>query len=155
MAVEDRQQLQVFVGELRAFLEVAVHGGGVVSGEAADQMMAAFTETVDAGVFRRVEEHLGSDALDEPADAEDPSGPDRLQAVGLGGANLALKTSGWRRAREAMGGVFAPRAARRMFRWANTILGSLAVVVPPAEALKELKEATENTYEDVLDVAGG
>lgn len=155
MAVEDRQQLRVFVGELREFLEVAVHGDGVVSGEVVGQMTDAFVEAVEAGVFERVEAQLASDALDQPADAEDPSGPDRLGAVGLAGANLALKTSGWRRAREAMGGVFAPRAARRMFRWANTILGSLAVVVPPAEVLKELKEATENTYEDELDATDG
>ena len=37
-----------------------------------------------------------------------------------------------------------PRPNKQIFKWANTILGSVALIIPGAGVLKELKEVVEN-----------
>lgn len=75
-----------------------------------------------------------------------------LVQVGLVDQQLNAKLTGYASARQALiqrGGL---NSLRRTVRWMNSILGSLTSVLPPAEALKELKELVENGVKDVEEL---
>ena len=76
-----------------------------------------------------------------------------LQRVGLSGDQLALKLTGFFQAyhrfeaRLSRGLNQFVRHVRECLRWANIVLGSLAVVCEPAEPVKEFKEVLEAAIE--------
>lgn len=79
---------------------------------------------------------------------------ERLEEAGLTGAQLSAKITGYASARLFLlewGGI---KALKRAMRWMNSILGSLSTALPPAEALKELKEFIENGAKDVEELEG-
>lgn len=66
--------------------------------------------------------------------------------AGLTGDMLDLKLHGFQQALAAWRSSIAvarTRLLRRVLRWANIFLGSLASFLPPAEVVKEYKEALE------------
>lgn len=74
-----------------------------------------------------------------------------LERHGLRGRSFWLKAEGfWRSAR-----AFWARPSRRWLRkalgWGNTVLTSLAAVVPPAGIIQEFKEAMERALDDKDD----
>ena len=80
---------------------------------------------------------------------------DRLLLAGLEGPQLDAKLAGYAHARVGLiqrGGL---KALGRTLRWINAILGSLSAALPPAEALKELKELIENGAKDVRELEVG
>jgi hypothetical protein len=69
--------------------------------------------------------------------------PPRLELAGLTGANLDFKLQGFRYARKRHSELPVPAWLKRMLRWMNILLGSLATVMPGAELVKEYKDAIE------------
>jgi hypothetical protein len=69
--------------------------------------------------------------------------PHKLEEAGLSGNQLTSKlkwlSDAWKKFKEK-GTV---KLLKKLLEWINLILGSIAIVVPKAEALKELKEAIE------------
>ena len=69
--------------------------------------------------------------------------PDQLEDAGLSGNQLRAKlkwlNDAWKRFKEK-GTV---KLLKKLLEWINLILGSIALLVPKAEALKEMKEAIE------------
>jgi hypothetical protein len=129
---------------------------------AAADLQAAYDELRERQVFDQVRAALDDPNLDEPPDRPlpgDEASPtpsmSRLERFGLTGANLRLKLNGWYRALDRLRDSAAPslRTWKKIFNWANTILGSLTAVIGAAEALKELKVAAENSYEDAAEDA--
>lgn len=75
----------------------------------------------------------------------------RLREAGLTDAPLRYKFSGFEAAHRRERPKEPGRLRRwfgRVFGWANVILGSLATVLPPAEIVKEFKEAGEQGMAD-------
>jgi len=72
----------------------------------------------------------------------------KLSDAGLVGPQLDLKLKGLNDAWKSFWERGTLRLLRRLLSWINTILGSIASVVPGGEALKELKEAMEKLIED-------
>jgi hypothetical protein len=75
----------------------------------------------------------------------------RLRDAGLTGAPLQYKLSGFEAARARPRPQEPGRLRRwfgRVFGWADVVLGSLATVLPPAEVVKEYKEAGEQALAD-------
>ncbi|WP_020390370.1 hypothetical protein [Kribbella catacumbae] len=142
MSAEDRAALQLFVDELEGFIARAVEPSPLLPPDRAADLRAAYRELVERGAFDEVRDVLGDAGYDE-----------RLRHCGLTGANLQAKLTGWTRSlRRLIEGPFPTIGGfRSVFRWANTILGSIIAAAGVGEALKELKEATENTYEDTAD----
>lgn len=143
MSAEDRAALQLFVDELEGFIARAVEPSPLLPPDRAAILRAAYRELVERGAFDEVRDVLGDAGYDE-----------RLQHCGLTGTNLRAKLTGWTRAlRRLIDSVPFPTIGsyRSVFRWANTILGSIIAATGLGEALKELKEAAENTYEDTAD----
>jgi hypothetical protein len=69
--------------------------------------------------------------------------PHQLEEAGLSGNQLTAKlkwlNDAWKKFKEK-GTV---KLLKKLLEWINLILGSIAIIVPKAEALKELKEAIE------------
>jgi hypothetical protein len=87
--------------------------------------------------------------LAEPEEAELLN--QRLNAMALTGAPLRYKLAGFDAAHRQERPPDSKGLRwwfRRIFGWANVILGSLAGVLPPAEVVKEFKEASEQGMED-------
>lgn len=72
----------------------------------------------------------------------------QLAHVGLTGAQLRLKVGAFRGALGTWRQDLSKKGLQSLLGWANIILGSLAGIVPGAEAIKEYKEAFEQTVED-------
>jgi hypothetical protein len=66
-----------------------------------------------------------------------------LREAGLAYPQLPVKTRGFRRALVEFAERPRKWAARRVLKWGNILLGSLAKAFPPAGIVKELKEALE------------
>lgn len=78
---------------------------------------------------------------------------DELEALGLVGNELEMKLAGFTNAFERfvmLGGV---RALKKVLRWINLFLGSLASAVPGVDALKEVKEAVEIGIDEAEEVS--
>lgn len=150
MPEEDRRDLQQFIEEFRDLMEdvTGPRHPGLLSPTRRDELRAAFEELTD--VFTQVR-----DALENP-DIETSAIPPRtlsLTDADLIGPNRERKISGFRRGLERFRDWASRKTLGRAFRWANTILGSLAGVIPGAEALKELKEYAENLIADAEEDA--
>lgn len=158
MTEQDRRDLQRFVTELNDFLANATQPSSFLPDDRATELTAAYTELSDMATVAEITSALDDADLDEaekpPADgpAAETSRP-RLERFGLTGANLRAKLAGWDRALSALTEAAVLRLGlfRSVFRWANTLLGSIIAALGVGEALKELKEATENAYEDVAE----
>jgi len=139
----DRQLLAQFLVDLKyvlsAFLELR---GQLLPAHLRELSVAAWESTDQAfSILQRL--------LLEP---EDPILlVRRLRDVGLTDAPLRYKLAGFDRARQRKQPI-EPRKSRswyrRIFGWANIILGSLAKVLPPAEIIKEFKESAEQGIAD-------
>lgn len=76
----------------------------------------------------------------------------QLENAGLTGSQLTMKLSGYVNSRNEFkrkGGIWL---LKRLLRWLNTLLGSMALVpllTNLVEPIKELKEAIENMVEDI------
>lgn len=109
--------------------------------------------TLDAwGEVRTIIDKLRTDLSTEVTDP--PEMDDRFARAGLAGKQLQLKLDGYNEARKQPKPDF-PRRKRgwfgRIFGWANVLLGSLATVLPGAEALKEFKESLEQGLKELHD----
>jgi len=178
MAAEDRLALQQFMTDFDRFIALAVQPSRLLPDDRARVLSEAHLELTDLGLVQQVRTALNDPALDEPdrnhpdrndPDRNDPDRDDprpsvddfgtprpptsRLEQFGLTGANLRAKLAGWGRAFARLSENGAPVLAffRSAFRWANTILGSIIAALGIGEALKELKEAAENSYEDAAE----
>jgi hypothetical protein len=135
----DRDELLAFVCGLRALLREIVEDGRLIP-EVRDGDVQRAWEQVQDNFTQLIGELRGLNATS--------SAWESLDSRQLSGAGLRLKL------RRFWGRVF--NFGRRMnlpwvrsaFRWANTILGSLAAVFPPAGEIKEFKESLENLIED-------
>ncbi|GAA0938549.1 hypothetical protein GCM10009554_27640 [Kribbella koreensis] len=142
MPAEDREALQQFVRQLDEFLRLAIGPDGLLPSEQSQELLAAYDELADRDAFAELREVVGDAAYDE-----------RLFVCGLTGANLRVKLAGWARSLARLFNAVGPGPRRYLsaFKWANTILGSILAATGVGEAVKELKEAAENTYEDLTD----
>lgn len=70
-----------------------------------------------------------------------------LDEAGLAGAQLQLKLEGLNDAWKRFNENGTVRFLKHLLGWINSILGSLAAVIPPAETWKEFKEAIEKLIE--------
>jgi hypothetical protein len=80
--------------------------------------------------------------------SDDPEVSERLDRAGLGGAELDLKVTGWRRWLRRFRERRTTGLLRRAFKWGNVILGSLSSVVVAFEPLREIKESIEAGLEE-------
>lgn len=137
---DDRAALADFASELHEFLpEILDNQATWFREELRGPLWAAWDELQPR--FSVVERFLG-----EPPDPQVLEA--QLTNVGLAGAQLALKRQGWRGAVGRFRERLTKRTLRRALGWANLILGSLAGIVPGAEAIKEYKEAYEQALND-------
>jgi hypothetical protein len=139
----DRRALATFVSEVEELL------GGTLANPATwfpvdlqEPLQSAWEELAPS--FAMAPRYLA-----EPPDANLLEA--QLVHVGLTGRQLALKRTGWERARDSFRARVTKRALSRALRWANIILGSLAGLIPGADAIKEYKEAVEQAVEDEND----
>jgi hypothetical protein len=158
MAAEDRLALRQFMTDFDRFIALAVQPSRLLPDDRARELSEAHLELTDLGMVEQVRAALENPALDEPGPPLGDFGtsgerPSRLEQFGLTGANLRAKLAGWGRAFARLSENGAPVLAffRSAFRWANTILGSIIAALGLGEALKELKEAAENSYEDAAE----
>jgi hypothetical protein len=149
MSLEDREALRTFLSELREILGRVLEDSPDLFGQGADDLWAAWEELIASGLFEFLDRQLASEDLDRPLE----HGYSLLDLAGLTGANLRLKLRGWGRVYAAWRA--SPRVLRPVIRWADSLLGSVTGVIGAAEALKELKEALSNTYEDSQEAIGG
>lgn len=77
------------------------------------------------------------------------SDAEELEKAGLVGADLELKTAGWRRAARWFLNDGTRKSLASVWRWANLLLGSASAAFPAFEAVKELKDVFHNLYKDV------
>jgi len=157
MAAEDRLALRQFMTDFDRFIALAVQPSRLLPDDRARELSEAHLELTDLRMVEQVRTALENPALDEPGpplgDFGTGARPSRLEQFGLTGANLRAKLAGWGRAFARLSENGAPVLAffRSAFRWANTILGSIIAALGLGEALKELKEAAENSYEDAAE----
>jgi hypothetical protein len=156
---DDRQELAKFVGDLWTTLEAAVtYPSLLLSDEVAESLLASVQDLNPV---------IGTtqDALRKPAWISDAE----LDRAGLLGTQLQLKLGAYRSAEteylEARDLLLAQGAAspeekvplvkrfKRLFRRGNIILGSIAIVFPPAHALTECKESAEASVEEAAEDA--
>lgn len=158
MSIDDRRDLRKFIHEFRVLMDEVTDGTthpDLLSPERRSELRQAFEELVREeperpSVFDRVRNAI------VPAIETSPGLTGlSLTDADLIGANRARKTAGWRRAVQRFKRSVSRNTLGRAFRWANMILGSLAAVIPPAEALKELKEYAENLITDAEEDAAG
>lgn len=151
MAREDREQLDLFLDDLQSVLYEVVHQR--------TELLPADLRASYAAAFRQVELSIRAtrDALLlPPPPADYPGAPETygevsdedLERAGLTGEQLGLKIRGWQRALGFFRRSPVRRALRRVFRWGNVLLGSLAGVIGAAELVKEFKEAVEAGVEE-------
>ncbi|HEU4454966.1 MAG TPA: hypothetical protein VFR81_18020 [Longimicrobium sp.] len=81
--------------------------------------------------------------LQEQLNSQDAELNYRLEVCGLKGAQLTMKTQQARLSFSDWLIEKSKRKLRRVLKWSNILLGSLAAVLPPAHALKEIKESVE------------
>jgi hypothetical protein len=136
MPEADRQQLAEVLQDIYYLLEdVGVTRNEWVTPELREAFATAWLDT--GGSFSATAQWLQGEDADAP-----------LQIVGLTGVQLEVKVRGYWLARQEFERRRIPRLLRKLFRWMNVLLGSLAAAFPPAEPIKELKEALEADLED-------
>lgn len=97
-----------------------------------DDIEAAWNEIKSRDVIAKVLQ--GFDQLDQWKRAE----------AGLAGRNLDLKLNAFGRALRRFRKQGTVRWLRPVLKWLNTILGTLASLIPGGEVLKEYKESIEH-----------
>lgn len=78
-----------------------------------------------------------------------------LERAGLAGNSLEMKLKSFDAAYSAWSFFGGIRRLKRLFKWTNLLLGSLATVIPLAEILKEFKESAEIGIDEADDPIGG
>ncbi|HAT1764868.1 hypothetical protein SCJ96_11310 [Legionella pneumophila serogroup 1] len=73
---------------------------------------------------------------------------DKLERVGLWGDQLTLKIKGFENAFKSWSSNGTKKALLKLLKWLNTILGSLSIIIPHCEPIKEYKECIENDLSD-------
>jgi hypothetical protein len=147
---EERRALLAFLADLHHLLELLIERPDpLLSERALSLLRPAWQELLAEGRFEALGEMIGSGEYDGS-----------LALHGLRGAQLELKTGSlsYARARvDAVEGRGRPRRRKRfreLFGWglktANVLLGSLAQVLPPAGAVKEVKDAAEAALDERL-----
>lgn len=138
----DRDELVAFLYGLRALLGAIVEDGRWIPKAQAENVQRAWdrVQTQFAALIKSINALPGTDV---PSKDWEP-----LDQRGLSGPGLRLELQGFWGRMFAFGRRMNRPWVRSMFRWANTILGSLAAVFPPADAIKEFKESLENLIED-------
>jgi hypothetical protein len=142
MALEDRDDLRQFLMDFEHLMLELTDAGAhpdLLSPERRSELGRAVAGLAE--VFNRAREQVSNPVIETS-----PPLPGRLSLADadLMGASRERKVSGFRRALQRFRARSSRRTLGRVFRWANMILGSRATVIPPAEALKELKEYAEN-----------
>ena len=134
MAAEDREDLALFLDELRELLKEAVYERRWLPRDVRAEVEEAF-----GPVRSRIDDLID----DLRATAESPELDSALEAVGLTGTQRKAKLSGFRRAVVAFGRFPVRSAFLAALKWGNVIVGSLGKVLPQAEVVKEFKEMIE------------
>ena len=148
--IESLWLLRDFLSQVEKILAaVAYNPGPVIRSRHHDKLRAAWDDV-------RPKFSLAISSLQEPSASNIT---ERLAEVGLTGPQLVFKLSIFRQAHDELTdhGMPAAEEKPKKMRWwerwvsllkptlkaANVILGSLAKVLPPVEAIKEFKEAVE------------
>lgn len=131
-ADRDRDDLRKILAELQVLLGEIVGRDGWLPDELAPHYEAALTAIEDN--FHDVDLALA-----------EPRSNARLREVGLLGAPFRLKHSVWEACKGL--GQTSKKATALLLRVADTILGTVAVVVPAAEGIIEVKEMVEHGIE--------
>lgn len=156
---DGRQELAKFVGDLWTTLEAAfTYPSLLVSEEVAGSLLASVQDLNPAVSTTQ-------DALRNPAWISDTE----LDRAGLLGTQFQLKLDAYRSAEteylDARDLLLSQGAAtpqekvplvkrfKKLFRRGNIILGSIAIVFPPADALKECKESAEASVDEAAEDA--
>ena len=138
----DRDELRAFVYELRDLLSTIVEDSRFIPEDRGHDVRQAWER-----IQNRFSELIAG--LDTLATAQDPRWAE-LDNHGLTGDELRLKRRGFVGRMFAWGRRINRGWVRSVLRWADTLLGSLAAVFPPAGAIKEFKESLENLIEDSM-----
>ena len=152
MSAEDIRDLRAFIHEFQVLLDQVTDGTtypDLLPPDRRIELRQAFDDLAREepgrpSVFDRVREAIrpGIETSAVPPATMSLADADLLEA------SRERKIGGWRRAVQRFRSLLTRKALGRPLRWANMILGSLAAVIPPAEALKELKEYAENVIAD-------
>jgi hypothetical protein len=143
----DRDELRAFVYELRDLLRAIVEDSRLIPEAQSEDVRRAWES-----IQYRFTELIAR--LDQLNPREPPTARNSLwmtlDAHGLTGDELRLKRRGFVGRMFAWGHRINRPWVRSVLRWANTLLGSLADVFPPAAPIKEFKESLENLIEDSM-----
>jgi hypothetical protein len=143
----DRDELRAFVYELRDVLGTIVENSHLIPEDKGEDVRRAW-ESLQTR-FREL-----ITRLDELNPQETPGVRNsrwvQLDEHGLTGDELRLKRRGFVGSMFSWGHRINRPWVRSVLRWANTLLGSLAAVFPPAASIKEFKESLENLIEDSI-----
>ena len=134
--MSDRNELQIFLNEIQDLLERLLDRDELIPSDLRPYFVDAWPEVRD-------NLNLAKRSILGVAQ-------DRLRAVGLTGAQLALKLFGfrrWFRRIDWMQILWSRRAIKAALNWANIILGSLSFV-PGVEPAKEFKDALERAIDE-------
>jgi hypothetical protein len=143
----DKDELRAFVYELRDLLGAIVEDSHLIPEDKAENVRRAW-ESIQVR-FREL--IAGLDELNPQATAGDQDSQwVSLDEHGLTGDELRLKRRGFVGRMFSWGRRINRPWLRSVLRWANTLLGSLAAVFPPAASIKEFKESLENLIEDSM-----
>lgn len=143
--VRDRDELRAFTYEIRDLLRAIVEDSRLIPEAQREDVRRAWES-----LQHRFTELIAM--LDDLNPRETTTARNSrwltLSEHGLTGDELRLKRRGFVRRMFAWGHRINRPWVRSVLRWANTLLGSLAAVFPPAAAIKEFKESLENLIED-------
>jgi hypothetical protein len=132
-------ELEDFLEELRRLLEeMTYEGDGLVPGYLQPLLVEAWPEV-----------RAQYDALQ--SNVKSGSYESGLEQAGLRGPQFRLKAEGFRRHLSIFRKDRNPKWLKKLLRWGDIILGSLASVIPGGDAVQEFKEAIEAGAEDMDD----
>lgn len=131
--------LEDFLKELRSILEEAtISGEGLVPAYLTPLLIEAWPEV--ATKYEALQQAVQSGEYET-----------RLQEAGLRGPQFRVKAEGFGRHLSIFRSDRKPKWLKKLLRWADIILGSLASVIPGGDAVQEFKEAIEAGAEDMDD----
>lgn len=144
----DREQLAAFVRDVADVLKRITNGELVsISTYHRAHMRDAWAEFSEHATVNHIVDQLtGNNAVPDEA----------LRSVGLLGSQLAFKLHGFNRwknklddiADNILNAISAESIVRKLLRWANILLKSLASAIPGADPLVEMKDAYEAAMDD-------
>jgi hypothetical protein len=139
---DDRRDLRQFVVEMRALLSAVVEGrhGEAELPRAPEDLVRAWARLTERGVFDQAIEAL-----------RDPAVEEGLQREGLVREERELKTRRFRLALARWHVSGRIGFLKRVLKWGNLLLGSLAKVIPVLGGVKEFKEAGEAVLDEVSE----